>query len=512
MAAVAEQPRASRLRRALMLSAVMLGAAVYEINLTNVTVALPHMQGSFSATHDQVAWIVTAFVVGMTMGLTWAGWFSVRFGQKQFFMFSLIGYTVSSFLCGAASSLQEEVAWRFVQGAIGAPLMSVGLAMVLDAFPRHQHGTANTIFGIGIMFGPVAGPVIGGYIAEFYHWSWIFYFNLPFGLLAIIACWILLPKGSPDAGRTFDWLGFATLVTAVGVLQLILNRGERLDWFDSLEIVLEAAVFVLSIYLFVVHSLTARRPFIELAIFRDRNVVTGLFLVVVWAFLLHGTLVLLSLMMQELRGYPVIAVGYVLAPRGFGVVVGMFSANFLLRYFDPRYVMAFGGACLAISAWAMTEWTAEVGAWAVIWTGALSGFSSGCTFVPLSVKTFSTIERRYRAEGLTLFMLLLMMGIGAGIAVAVNVLTRSTTVLRATMAEHVTDYNEVLRHSFIPETWDTGSMAGLAAIEVEIMRQAAMIGYLNYFYLVAVMAIGAIPLIFIFSKGRLTAQTLEHHD
>ena len=512
MAIAAAQPSSSRLQRALMLSAVMLGATVYETNLTNVTVALPHMQGSFSATHDQVAWIVTAFVVGMTMGLTWAGWFSERFGQKQFFMFSLIGYTVASYFCGAADSLLWEVIWRFVQGAIGAPLMSVGLAIVLDSFPRHQHGTANTIFGTGVMFGPVAGPVIGGFIAEFYHWSWIFYFNLPFGLLAIVACWFLLPKGSRDAARTFDWLGFAALVIAVGALQLILNRGERLDWFDSLEIALEAAVMVLSIYVFVVHSLTARRPFVELAIFRDRNVVTGLFLAVVWAFLLHGTLVLLSLMMQELRGYPVITLGYVLAPRGLGVVLGMFAGNILLKHFDPRYIMTFGFVCLAISAWAMSQWTADVGAWAVIWTGALQGFSSGATFVPLSVKTFSTIERRYRAEGLTMFMMLLMVGIGAGIAVAVNVLTRSTSVLRATLAEHVTDYNELLRYSFIPETWDTGSVAGLAAIEVEIMRQAAMIGYLNYFYLVAVMAIGAIPLIFLFSKGKLTAETLEHHD
>ena len=504
--------RFKRAHRFLTLSVVIFAATVFEFNLTNITVALPHMQGSFSASQDQIAWVVTSFVLGMTTGLAWSGWCAERFGRKPYFMFSLIGYTIATAFCGAAAGLVEEAGWRFLQGAIGAALIPLAQATVLDSFPRHQHGMANAIFGVGIMFGPIAGPVVGGFVVEFYDWSWVFYSILPFNVVAIVAAWFLLPASSRDAGRHLDWFGFTTFILAVGALQLLLNRGQRQDWFSSSEIVVEAGVAGLCLYLFVAHSLTTRRPFIELALFRDRNVVVGFVLGFVWSFLLHGPLVLLALMMQQLQGYPVMTLGLVLAPRGVGVMVGMFLAGQLVKFVDPRHLMAFGLSCLALSSWAMSRWTIDVGSLAIVWTGMLQGFSSGCTFVPLSAKTFSTLDRRYRTEGLTLFMLVLFTGIGAGIAVAVNVMTRSTTVLHAALVEQVTPYNELFRYLSTPQAWDPASLSGLAALQREISRQAAMIGYLNYFHLITLLALAAIPLLFLFSKGRLTAETLPYDD
>ena len=512
MTVTVEQARSGGIQRALMLAAVVGAATVYEHNSTNATVVLPQMLGSFSATHDQISWVITAFFVGMIVGFTWSGWCSDRFGRKQFFVFCVAGYTVASWFCGAATGLEEEVAWRFIQGAIGAPMMPLSQAIVLDSFPRRQHGTANAIWGVGIMLGPMSGPVVGGYIAEFYEWPWVFYINLPIGIVALVACWTLIPNSERNPARNFDWLGFITLILAVGALQLLLNRGERLDWFESLEVILEAAVAVLCLYLFIVHCLTARRPFIDLTIFRDRNVAIGLFLTLVWGFMLHGVLVLLSLLMQELRGYPVMTLGTVLLPRGVGVMIGMLAASRLVKHFDPRHIMIMSLGCLAVSAWVMSRWSLDVTAWDVAWTGALQGFSTGCGFIPLMVKAFSTIDKRSRSDGLTFFHIMVFTGIAAGIAFAVNIVTRSTTVLHATLVEHVTPFNELFRYFTMPEAWDPESLAGLAALDIEIMRQAAMIGYLNYFYLLAIMAVITIPVVFLFGGGKVTAETLSHED
>ena len=237
------------LRRALMLGAVVFAAAVYEINMTNAAVVLPHMQGSFSATRDQVSWVITAFIVGMIMGLAPAGWFSDRLGARRFFLLCLAGYALASLFCGLATTLEEEVAWRFVQGAVGAPMMPISQAIVLDSFPRRQHGTANAIWAMGIMVGPVAGPVVGGYIAEFNHWSWVFLANVPLGMVSFIACMLLIPPVPADRSRPLDWFGLASLLVALGAFQLLINRGERLAWFDSTEIVIEAALAAIALYL-----------------------------------------------------------------------------------------------------------------------------------------------------------------------------------------------------------------------------------------------------------------------
>ena len=512
MAQVAEQSRSVGFHRILTLASVVGAAAIYEINMTNAVVVLPHMQGSFSVTHDQISWVVTSFIVGMTMGFAPAGWCSERFGRKPFFIFCLVGYTVASAVCGMATTLYEEVTWRFMQGLIGAPMMPLSLAIVLDNFPRRQHGTANAIWSIGIMMGPTFGPVVGGYIAEFYHWSWVFYFNVPFGAVATLGCWIVLPSTARTERPFLDWLGFTTLIVAAGALQLMLNRGERLDWFESFEIIFEASLVAVCLYVYIVHSLTTRRPFLNLALFRQRNFAAGMLLSLLYGFMLHGVLVLISILLQEVRGYPVITMGTVIGPRGVCVMLGTFTAAWLVKFVDPRYMMMFALICIAVSAWFMSQWTLEVTAWEVAWTGAIQGFANGFGYIALMVKAFSTLERRHRTDAITFLNLMVFTGIGSGIAVAVNIVTRSSSIFHANLAESVTPFNELYRYFSSPEAWDPTSTTGLAALEIEIMRQAAMVGYLNYFYLIAVMAVVCIPLVFLFGKGKVTAENLPYDD
>jgi DHA2 family multidrug resistance protein len=497
---------ATGIRRAVTLAVIVFAAAIYELNMTNAAVILPQLQGSFSATKDQISWVVTAFIVGMVMGFAWSGWCANRFGARQFFLFSLAGYAGASLFCGLAGSLEEEVAWRFVQGALGAPMMPISQAIVLDSFPRRQHGTANAIWGIGIMVGPVFGPVVGGFIAEFHDWRWVFHVNVPLGLATLFGCWLLLPRTAGDPRRRFDWFGLSTLLIAVGASQLMINRGGRLDWFESTEIIIEATIAALALYLFVVHVVTSPRPFVQTAIFRDRNVVIGFVLALIWGFLMHGVLVLLSLLMQELRGYPVLTLGVILAPRGFGVMVGAVFASHLVKYFDPRHIILVAVAFLVLSSWIMSEWTLDVTAWDVGWTGWIQGFGTGLGFVTLTVKAYSTLDRRHRAEAITFKNLITFMGIGAGIAFAVADVTHTTSVMRATMVEHISPYNKLLQYFFMPDAWDPESLAGLANLDAEIMRQAAMVAYLEYFRLITMIAVFTAPIVFLFSKGRVRAE------
>ncbi|MGE0094884.1 MAG: DHA2 family efflux MFS transporter permease subunit [Alphaproteobacteria bacterium] len=503
-------PRASLRGIAVMVSVILAGT-VYEINITIATVALPHMQGTFAATHDQISWVVTSFVLGMTMVLACSGWLADRFGRKRVFLVGTIGFTLASLLCGTATSVEEAVLWRLLQGGFGAPLMPISQAMTLDAFPKEQHGTANTIWGIATMIGPAMGPTIGGLLVEHHSWPWTFYFGVPFGAVAALGVWLLVREEPHRADRPMDWLGFATLIIVVGMLQFILNRGERLDWFESTEIIVATALTAASLYVFVVHSALVRHPFLEPAMFRDRNFVIGLSLTFVWGFVLHGNIVLVSLMLQELRGFPVVTLGMVMSPRGIGVMAGMVIGNFLLKRMDPRLILAGGFGMIATSSWAMSGWTNDVEGIDVLWTGFLQGTGTGMGFIPLFAMMFATLDGRHRTEGITMFNLVLFTGISCGIAVAVSVLTRSANINHATLVEHISRYNDLLSQPRAAGAWDMVTRGGLASIEAEVTRQATMIGYLNNFTFIAILSATAIPFVLLFRRPRDGATAAGMH-
>ncbi len=394
-------------------------------------------------------------------------------------------------LCGLATSLPELILWRTCQGLFGAPLVPLSQAITLDTFPKAQHGTAMALWGMGVMLGPILGPTIGGYMTELYNWRWVFFVVAPFGVVALLGCLAFVPESGRQPGRRLDWFGFVALSVAVAATQLVFDRGQRLDWFESDEILLWAALALLGYYLFVAHSLTAAEPFLDMRMFRDRNFVVGLILMFVFGLLVFVPMVLIPTMLERLSGYPVLMIGLLLAPRGIGNMIALIVCG---RLVDARRPAPDPGARLRRAGRLDLD---DVGLQPrhrhaeVFWAGLLQGFGVGMMFLPLTLITFETLPVALRTDGSAIFHLLRNIGSSIGISLAVTFLVRSTQHNRAELAEHASPFNEVLSL----RGFDLSSMGGLLAISREIDRQAAMIAYVNDFHLMTLLAFGALPLI-----------------
>ena len=480
-----------------MLSSIV-GTSVYEFTWTIAGVALPHMQGAFSATPDEIAWVMTAFIMGSTVMIAISGWLSIRFGRRRMFLASIAGFTASLIMCALATTLFEEAIWRFVQGFLGGALIPLGKAITVDAFPREKRGEAIALWGIGLVASAVLGPVIGGVVVEFYDWPWIFYLNVPVGIVAYVVAWAIVPETEIKPDHRLDWLGCSALIIGVVTLQLLLNRGERLDWFGSPEIIIESVLAGIAFYIFVVHSATTERPFLEPRLFRDKNFQLGLIFGFINGAIVTLPLVLLPLLLQTLAAYPVIDAGTLMLARGFGVMFGMLVLSRLITRLDPRHILAVGFMCVAASSWAMSGWTLDVLAFDVIWTNFVQGVGSGIMFVPITTLAFTTLSRRHTTEGFSVFFLVFFTGTTVGFAVIFAVLTRTAQISHAVLSEYVNPYNELFRYSFIRELWNPAEANGLAALDAEITRQATMIAYNNSFYATALVSLAMLPLIFLF--------------
>ena len=335
----------------------------YEITLGIVGVALPHMQGHFSATPDQIAWVLTAFTVGTTIMIGCSGWFSSRFGRKRFFMVSLAGFIVASAMCGSVDSLVAETAWRLVQGLLGAPLMPLGQAITADNFPEDKQSLASSVWAMGAVGGVVIAPVIGGFLVEFYGWRWVFYITLPFAVLALLGTAAFVSETVKDPERKLDWLAFITLVVAIVAVQLALSRGERQDWLESTEIVVEFFIAGLAMTLFVARNFNSPFPFIPLELVRDRNFNIGAVMFLVFGAVLILPVVLLPLLLQQLGGYPVLTAGALLLPRGIGTVLALLLSGVVLSKMNPKTLLIVGFMFIAVANWNMSTWTPEVSVW-----------------------------------------------------------------------------------------------------------------------------------------------------
>ncbi len=486
----------------LVLGVATLATAMAALDLTIAGIALPHMRGTFSATQDQVAWVITSFIVAAAVTIPCTGWLAGRYGRKRLFVTALVGFTIISVLCGTATSLIEEVAFRFLQGAFGAPLVPLAQAIILDTFPREKHGQALAVWGLGIMLGPVVGPTVGGYLIEEFGWPWIFYLNIPFGLITILGALAFVPETEKDRSRVFDWFGFAALGAGIAALQLMLDRGERQDWFEALEIVVEGTVVALAFYIFIVHTLTAEKTFLNKSLLQDRNFAVGLLLVFAFGFLLLPPLLLLlppllllPAFLQDLRGFPVATAGLVLAPRGLGVMVGMTLAGRLINRVDPRLAIGIGLLGTAAGTWPMVNWTLDVGWWDVVWTGFVQGAGLGLFYVPMFALAFSTLPPRYRTEGTGLFQLMRNIGSSISVSIFATLLARNTTVNYAVLAEHINPFNRAFADPSLSGAWALDRAQGLAALDVEVTRQATMIAYANDFYLLVICTLATLPLL-----------------
>ena len=393
--------------------------------------------------------------------------------------------------------------FRLLQGAFGAGLVPLSQAVLLDIYPREQHGRAMAIWGVGVMVGPILGPTLGGWLTEYYNWRWVFYINLPFGILALLGLLAFVPETRRDSSRRFDFFGFALLSLALGALQLMLDRGETKDWFASTEIIVEAVICGLCFYLFLVHMLTAKRPFIEPALFKDRNFATGLLFIFVVGIILLATLSLLPPFLQNLMGYPVLTTGYLLAPRGVGTMVAMFMVGFLTGRLDVRLLILIGLGLTALSLWQMAGFTADVSSRAIVESGLIQGLGLGFMFVPLSTVAFATLAPERRTEATAMFSLMRNIGSSIGISVVVSLLAQNTQINHATPRR--------ARDALQPDLPDpqhrrtSGASTARRASWRSTTRspsQAATIAYVDDFRLMMYVMLLAIPMLLLLRSPR----------
>jgi DHA2 family multidrug resistance protein len=474
---------------------VMLATIMQALDTTIANVALPEMQGAMGATSEQIAWVLTSYIVAAAIVMPLTGFVAARVGRRRLFLWSVIGFTVASMLCGAAQDLTQIVVFRLMQGVFGASLVPLSQSVLLDTYPTEKHGQAMAMWGVGVMIGPILGPSLGGFLTEYYDWRWVFYINLPFGLLAWLGISAFVRETPLEPDRRFDLFGYALLALSIGALQMMLDRGESLDWFRHIEIVVLAGLAAFAFYLFLAHTFTAERPFLDPALFADRNFSIGLVFSFATGVILLTTPALLPPFMQNLMGYPVIDVGLVMAPRGIGTMASMLIVGRLSGLVDPRIPVLVGLGLSAVSLWAMAGFGPDVAAAEIVWTGLVQGFGLGLIFVPLSTLTFSTLPGRLRNEGTAMYSLARNIGSSIGVSVVFAMLSRGTQANHAGLAVFATPFHPPLADAIATGLVDPGTAAGLALFDAQVTHQAATIAYLQDFRLVMWFTIAAMPLV-----------------
>jgi len=480
----------------MVLLTVQLSTLLFGMTITLANVVLPQIRGSLSATQDEIAWVITLNLVATAVATPMTGWLASRLGWRNLMFYSVLGFTVSSFLCGIADSLESLVLYRVGQGLFGATIMPLGQAIVLATFPRHLHTTVMVIWGAGSVMGPVFGPIFGSIMAESYNWRAAFFMIVPPGIVAMACIWFSLAEYKDRTRTQLDWTGFLALSVAITGLQLMIDRGQRLDWFESFEICLEAAVAAIAFWIFVAHSLTASRPFLDPKLLLDRNFSIGLLLAFFMGMLAFTALVLLPGMLHDLRNYPDSAIGLLLASRGVGnwmafLVVVPFSRRY------PRLAVATGLVAQAIAAWSMSQFDINVGSFDVFWTSVLQGFGFGLAFTPMTVLAFATLPAHQITEASGVFTLVRNFGSSLYISVTVVLLVRSAAANYSRLTEFISPYNKALSFPGLPEAWSLDNVGGLMRLAGQIQQQALMIGYINSFYLMAITAAVGVPLVWL---------------
>jgi len=471
----------------------MLATIMQALDTTIANVALPYMQSSLSASEDQINLVLTSYIVTAAIMMPATGWLAARFGRKNLFLMSVVGFTATSVLCGLATSLEQMVLFRLLQGVFGAPLVPLSQAVLLDEYPREQHGSAMALWGVGVMVGPILGPTLGGWLTEYYNWRWVFYINLPVGMLTLFGLLAYMKRTPPSPGLYFDWFGFLTLALAIGSLQMMLDRGEQLEWFDSPEIVIEAACSGLAAYLFVVHTFTARQPFLDRRLIRDRNFVTGIVFIFVVGVILLATLALLTPFLQTLLGYPVLTAGILLAPRGIGTMVAMMIVGRLVSKVDARWLVALGLGLTALALWQMSRFSLDVTRTMLVTTGVIQGLGLGFIFIPMSVITFSSLPADLRTSGTALFSLSRNIGSSIGISVMIYLLGQNTHRMHATLSEYIQPFRAPMQN--LPAMLDPGAATGRALLDALVTKQAVLIAFLGDFYIMFIIALASLPLV-----------------
>jgi DHA2 family multidrug resistance protein len=498
-------PRPMTLARRLMIMiSVVLGSTLYSTTLLIASTLLPQMQGAMAATQDEIAWVMTYNILATAVMTPMTGWLVARFGPRNVMVGSMLCFSAFTYLCGAADSLDTLVLWRILQGATGAPVIPLSQNILFDSFPRRQHRMIMSVYGMAVVVGPVIGPALGGYLSDMYSWRWAFYLLVPVGLLSFVGLRLSMLPDPPRHRVALDWIGFLSLTAAISGVQLVLSRGQRLDWYESSEITLETIGAAVAFYVFLAHSLTSDKPFLNLRLLLDRNYALGLALVGVFGMLNVTPMVLLPPLLQQHAGYPDALIGEVLAARGVGAACGFFAALFIAKL-DPRIGMTLGFGLQVISGLWLMSINLDVGMPILMANSALQGAAIGIIWVPLTIATFATLESRYWPEAMAVFHLLRNIGSSFFISVCVADIVRITAQNYSRMSEMISPFNDRLALPWVMGGWTTETLPGLARLAREVNRQAAMIGYLDAFAMYTGASAAAMLLAVLVSRRRRAA-------
>ncbi len=481
-----------------MITIVTMAATIMQVlDTTIANVALPHMQGSLGATQDQIAWVLTSYLVASAIATPVTAWLASQLGRTRLFTFALAGFTFASMLCGIATTLPEMVLFRLLQGIFGAALVPLSQAILLDTYPRSEVGRAMGIFSMGVMVGPILGPIAGGYLTDQLSWRWCFYINVPLGILAILGALAFIPETSRAIGRKLDWMGFGFLSLAIACFQLALDRGEQKGWLQSPEIMIEAALMGFGLYMFIVHSATTRRPFFDVRLFRDRTFVLSNAIMTLIMLVYYGSMALTPQLLQGELNYPVLTAGLIMAPRGLGTIGAILLVGRITKVTGPRFLIGFGLALSALSLYLMSGWSLMVSSREIVLLGLLQGASIGFINVPLTTNAFTTLDDDLRTEASGFYNLMRNIGSAAGISITSAILVRSAQINHGYLSEFMTPFRNLDMPAGITGT------AGLMMMNANITQQAMMISYINVFMNLAVLCLAIVPVVVFLHVPRL---------
>jgi len=482
------------LNRPMIMLSVMLATIIQALDTTIANVALPHMQGSLSASQDQITWVLTSYIVAAAIATPLTGWLCDRYTQKRVFLVSVAGFTIASLWCGLAGSLAEIVAARLLQGLFGAALVPLSQSVMLEITPPEQRGSAMAVWGMGVMVGPILGPTLGGWLTDSYDWRWVFFINLPIGALAFWGIWRYIRHTPARRAMRFDLFGFASLGLAIGALQMLLDRGQDNDWFNSTESWIELIVFVVAFACFAVHTAftPAGKSFFDYRLLKNGNYVTGLLFIFIVGAVLYATRALTPPMMASLMDYPVATIGLLTAPSGVGTMFAMLVVGKLVGKVDLRALLLAGFLITALSLWQMTGYTLVLSKSDIVWPGIVQGVGLGLVFVPLSTATFATLEPHMFAQGTAIYSLIRNIGSSIGISLVQTLLVRNTQVNHQSLVENLNTVTSTLPAG---SAYALSHPEGMAMLNGEITRQAAMISYVGDFKLMLVLTLLVIPLL-----------------
>jgi DHA2 family multidrug resistance protein len=502
------------LRRNMVTICAMTATIMQALDTTIANVALPYMQGTLSASQDQINWVLTSYIVAAAIMTAPVGWVANRFGRKRIFIICSGGFTIASVLCGLAQDINQMVLFRLLQGVFGAALVPLSQAVMLDSYALHERAKAMAIWGMGVMMGPIMGPSLGAWLTETYSWHWVFFVNLPFGIFTVLGLLVFMDETKKDFSLRFDWFGFTALAVGIGSLQIALDRGEQLGWTESNEIIAEFIVSIAGFYYFFAHSLTTAKPFIQFALFKDRNFVSGCVFMAVMGLVLFSTMALSSPYLQNVIGYPIITAGLLLASRGCGTFVAMMLVGRMMRYIEARTLIIGGLSLTCLSLFYMTGWTDQTGVPEIVTLSIVQGFGFGLVFVPLSTVAFLTLPNHLRTDGTSMLTLMRNVASSIGISVVIAQLTEGSRRVYAVLSQHINPFNHAMQMPDVRGMIDLGTDKGRAMADVMVSLQAQIIAFSQDYQMVMLFTLCAIPAAIMIgsTKAALRKQSLapEH--